>query len=166
MIRDYRQMLVDVRERISKLKAAGKSEDEVVAAKPNADYDVKFRVDERDDRQFHSCGLSLVEELGRAFIGRNGATSRANIRQALKAMRKPRSRDVRVGPNLHWLAPMPEVLHVDAKRDRILRVEAELGDSSISSASEQPKKPLSFRDVRGRSRECASHCDNAYGGLE
>jgi len=47
MIRDYRQMLVDVRERIQKLKAAGKSEDEVVAAKPNADYDAKFRVDER-----------------------------------------------------------------------------------------------------------------------
>src|SRR5438128_1447623 len=47
MIRDYRQMLVDVRERISKLKAGGRSEDEVVAAKPNADYDAKFRLDER-----------------------------------------------------------------------------------------------------------------------
>ena len=47
MIREYRQMLVDVRERIQKLKAAGKSEDEVVAAKPNADYDAKLRVDER-----------------------------------------------------------------------------------------------------------------------
>jgi len=47
MIRDYRQMLVDVRERIGKLKATGKSEDEVVAAKPNADYDAKYRVDER-----------------------------------------------------------------------------------------------------------------------
>jgi cyclase len=47
MIREYRQMLVDARERITKLKAAGKSEDEVVAAKPNADYDAKFNVDER-----------------------------------------------------------------------------------------------------------------------
>ena len=47
MIRDYRQMLVDVRERIGKLKIAGKSEDEVIAAKPNTDYDAKFRVDER-----------------------------------------------------------------------------------------------------------------------
>ena len=47
MIREYRQMLVDVRERVSKLKAAGKSEDEVVAAKPNADYDAKLRLDER-----------------------------------------------------------------------------------------------------------------------
>jgi glyoxylase-like metal-dependent hydrolase (beta-lactamase superfamily II) len=47
MIREYRQMLVAVRERIQKLKAAGKSEDEVVAAKPNADYDAKFKVDER-----------------------------------------------------------------------------------------------------------------------
>jgi cyclase len=47
MIREYRQMLVDVRERIQKLKAAGKSEDEVVAAKPNADYEAKFKVDER-----------------------------------------------------------------------------------------------------------------------
>ena len=47
MIREYRQMLVNVREQIQKLKAAGKSEDEVVAAKPNADYDAKFKVDER-----------------------------------------------------------------------------------------------------------------------
>jgi cyclase len=52
MIREYRQMLVDVRERVSKLKAAGKSEDEVVAAKPNADYDAKFRLDERSIGNF------------------------------------------------------------------------------------------------------------------
>ncbi len=52
MIRDYRQMLVDVRERISKLKTAGKSEDEVVAAKPNADYDAKLRLDERSIGNF------------------------------------------------------------------------------------------------------------------
>jgi cyclase len=52
MIREYRQMLVDARERISKLKAAGKSEDEVVAAKPNADYDAKLRLDERSIGNF------------------------------------------------------------------------------------------------------------------
>jgi cyclase len=52
MIRDYRQMLVDVRDRIQRLKAAGKSEDEVVAAKPNADYDAKLRLDERSIGNF------------------------------------------------------------------------------------------------------------------
>ena len=52
MIREYRQMLVDVRERIQKLKAACKSEDEVVAAKPNADYDAKLRLDERSIGNF------------------------------------------------------------------------------------------------------------------
>jgi len=52
MIREYRQMLVEARERIQKLKAAGKSEDEVVAAKPNADYDAKFRLDERATGNF------------------------------------------------------------------------------------------------------------------
>jgi glyoxylase-like metal-dependent hydrolase (beta-lactamase superfamily II) len=52
MIREYRQMLVDARDRIQKLKAAGKSEDEVVAAKPNADYDAKLRMDERSIGNF------------------------------------------------------------------------------------------------------------------
>jgi glyoxylase-like metal-dependent hydrolase (beta-lactamase superfamily II) len=42
MIRDFRTMLATARERIFKLKAAGKSEDEIVAMKPNADYDAKF----------------------------------------------------------------------------------------------------------------------------
>jgi hypothetical protein len=86
------------------------------------------------------------------------------------APHRDRKAEIAAGPgrakSRHWLAPMPEVLRVEANRDRILRVEAELGDSSTSSAFEQPKKPLSFSDVRGRSRECASHCDNAYGGLE
>jgi cyclase len=45
MMRDFRGMLVEARDRISKLKAAGKSEDEIVAARPNADYDAKFGVD-------------------------------------------------------------------------------------------------------------------------
>jgi cyclase len=47
MLRDYRTMLVAARERIAKLKAAGKTEEEVVALKPTADYDAKFGVNER-----------------------------------------------------------------------------------------------------------------------
>jgi glyoxylase-like metal-dependent hydrolase (beta-lactamase superfamily II) len=52
MMRDYRAMLVAARDRIAKLKADGKSEDEVVAAKPNADYDAKFGVDARASGNF------------------------------------------------------------------------------------------------------------------
>jgi hypothetical protein len=44
MIGDYRQMLVTVRGRIKALIDAGKTEDEVVAAKPNADYDAQLKV--------------------------------------------------------------------------------------------------------------------------
>jgi len=47
MMRDYRTMLAEARERIAKLKAAGKTEEEVVALKPTADYDAKFGVNER-----------------------------------------------------------------------------------------------------------------------
>ena len=47
MLRAYRAMLAEARERIARLKAAGKSEEEVVAAKPTADYDAKFGVNER-----------------------------------------------------------------------------------------------------------------------
>src|SRR5262245_10403725 len=52
MIREYRQMLVEAREGLKKVQAHGKSEDEVVAAKPNADYDAKFRLDERATGNF------------------------------------------------------------------------------------------------------------------
>jgi glyoxylase-like metal-dependent hydrolase (beta-lactamase superfamily II) len=52
MIRDYRQMLVDARERIQRLAAAGKTEDEIVAARPNADYDAKYKMDERSSGNF------------------------------------------------------------------------------------------------------------------
>jgi len=52
MIREYREMLVVARDRIQKLKAAGKSEDEVVAARPNADYDARFGLDERSNGNF------------------------------------------------------------------------------------------------------------------
>jgi cyclase len=47
IMRDYRTMLVAARERIAKLKAAGKTEDEVVALKPTAEYDAKLGVNER-----------------------------------------------------------------------------------------------------------------------
>jgi cyclase len=52
MMREYREMLVVARDRIAKLKAGGKTEDEVVAAKPNADYDSRFGLDERSNGNF------------------------------------------------------------------------------------------------------------------
>ena len=52
MMREYREMLVVARDRIRKLKAAGKTEDEVVAAKPNADYDARFGLDARSNGSF------------------------------------------------------------------------------------------------------------------
>jgi glyoxylase-like metal-dependent hydrolase (beta-lactamase superfamily II) len=44
MIRDYRKMLTETRDRVAALIAAGKTEDQAVAAKPNADYDAKLKV--------------------------------------------------------------------------------------------------------------------------
>jgi cyclase len=52
MMREYREMLVVARDRIQRLKAAGKTEDEVVAAKPNADYDTRFGLDARSNTNF------------------------------------------------------------------------------------------------------------------
>jgi cyclase len=52
MMRDYRQMLVTARDRVQNLKAAGKTEDEIVAARPNADLDAKFGTDERSNGNF------------------------------------------------------------------------------------------------------------------
>ena len=37
----FRDMLLSIREKVSTLKKEGKSRDEVVAAKPTADYDAK-----------------------------------------------------------------------------------------------------------------------------
>jgi glyoxylase-like metal-dependent hydrolase (beta-lactamase superfamily II) len=51
-VREYREMLVVARERIQKLKAAGKSEDEIVAAKPNVDYDARYGLDARSNGNF------------------------------------------------------------------------------------------------------------------
>jgi glyoxylase-like metal-dependent hydrolase (beta-lactamase superfamily II) len=52
MMRDYRTMLAEARGRIAKLKAAGKTEEEVVVLKPTADYDAKFGVTERATGNF------------------------------------------------------------------------------------------------------------------
>lgn len=52
MMREYRAMLTLARDRVAKLKAVGKSEDEIVAAKPNADYDAKFGLDARATGNF------------------------------------------------------------------------------------------------------------------
>ena len=52
MMRDYRTMLVEARERIAKLKATGKTEEEVVALRPTADYDARFGVNERATGNF------------------------------------------------------------------------------------------------------------------
>jgi glyoxylase-like metal-dependent hydrolase (beta-lactamase superfamily II) len=52
MMREYREMLVVARDRIQKLRAAGKTEDEAVAAKPNADYDARFGLDARSNGNF------------------------------------------------------------------------------------------------------------------
>jgi cyclase len=52
MIREYREMLVVTRDRIQKLKAAGKTEDEIVAAKPNADFDARYGLDARSNGNY------------------------------------------------------------------------------------------------------------------
>jgi hypothetical protein len=41
-LQSYRDMLETLRDRIAKLKAEGKSRDEVIAAKPTADHDAKW----------------------------------------------------------------------------------------------------------------------------
>jgi glyoxylase-like metal-dependent hydrolase (beta-lactamase superfamily II) len=51
-LRDFRTMLADARERIAKLKAAGKTEEEVVAARPTADHDAKLQANERSIGNF------------------------------------------------------------------------------------------------------------------
>jgi hypothetical protein len=49
---EYRAMLVTARERMTKLVKDGKSEDEVVAAKPFADLDAKWASTELESRNF------------------------------------------------------------------------------------------------------------------
>ena len=64
-MREYRQMLVEARDRIQKLKAAGKTEDEVVAAKAERRLRCKVRLGRAGNRKLHTRDLSLAEELGR-----------------------------------------------------------------------------------------------------
>jgi glyoxylase-like metal-dependent hydrolase (beta-lactamase superfamily II) len=52
MIREYRRMLVDARDRVAKLIATGMTEDQAVAAKPNADYDAKLRLNAQQAGNF------------------------------------------------------------------------------------------------------------------
>jgi glyoxylase-like metal-dependent hydrolase (beta-lactamase superfamily II) len=52
MVVQYRAMLVDARNRMAKLVKAGKTEDEVVAAKPFADYDTKLGVTPQQSTNF------------------------------------------------------------------------------------------------------------------
>ena len=48
----YRAMLIQARDRMQKLIAQGKSEEEVIAARPYADYDAKIGVDEQASTNF------------------------------------------------------------------------------------------------------------------
>jgi len=51
-LREYRAMLADARERVARLKAAGKTEDEVVAARPTADHDARLGAGARNIGNF------------------------------------------------------------------------------------------------------------------
>ena len=57
---EYRTMLVTARDRMAKLVKEGKSEDDVVAAKPFADLDAKWAPTELASQEFHPRGLSLA----------------------------------------------------------------------------------------------------------
>src|SRR6185295_406725 len=51
-VREYRQVLVDARDRIAKLKAAGRNEEQAVAAKPMADYDAMLHLNAQQSGNF------------------------------------------------------------------------------------------------------------------
>jgi glyoxylase-like metal-dependent hydrolase (beta-lactamase superfamily II) len=51
-VREYKKVLVDARDRIAKLKAAGRSEEQAVAAKPMADYDAKLHLNAQQSSNF------------------------------------------------------------------------------------------------------------------
>ena len=57
---EYRTMLVTARDRMAKLVKEGKSEDDVVAAKPFADLDAKWAPTRTRGQEFRSRGLSLA----------------------------------------------------------------------------------------------------------
>ena len=52
MIREYRRMLMDARDRVARLIAMGMTEDQAVATKPNADYDAKLRLNAQQAGNF------------------------------------------------------------------------------------------------------------------
>jgi glyoxylase-like metal-dependent hydrolase (beta-lactamase superfamily II) len=51
-VSEYRTLLVSARDRIAKLIAAGKSEQDAIAARPMADYDAKFAANEQTSANF------------------------------------------------------------------------------------------------------------------
>jgi glyoxylase-like metal-dependent hydrolase (beta-lactamase superfamily II) len=51
-LREYRAMLADARERVARLKTEGRTEDEVVAARPTADHDTRLKAGERNIGNF------------------------------------------------------------------------------------------------------------------
>ena len=57
---EYRAMLVTARDRMAKLVKDGKSEDDVIAAKPFADLDKKWAPTELASHELYSRGLSLA----------------------------------------------------------------------------------------------------------
>ena len=74
---EYRTMLVTARDRMAKLVKDGKSEDDVVAAKPFADLDAKWAPTELASQEFHSRGLSFA----RRQAGTQAAAVQANLPQ-------------------------------------------------------------------------------------
>ena len=62
---EYRTMLVTARDRMAKLVKEGKSEDDVLAAKPFADLDKKWAPTRTGQQEFHSRGLSLARRQAR-----------------------------------------------------------------------------------------------------
>src|SRR6202047_4795099 len=61
MLTEYRTMLVTARDRMTKLVKEGKSEDDVVAAKPFADLDAKWAPIEAASHNFIRAGYQQVE---------------------------------------------------------------------------------------------------------
>jgi glyoxylase-like metal-dependent hydrolase (beta-lactamase superfamily II) len=52
MLREYKDMLTSARARVARLIAEGKTIDEAVAAKPNADYDMRYNMNEMQAGNF------------------------------------------------------------------------------------------------------------------
>ena len=76
---DYRAMLVTARDRMAKLVKEGKSEADVVAAKPFADLDAQMGADRISRQELHPRRLSLA----RRQAGEQATLAEANPAQAL-----------------------------------------------------------------------------------